>query len=67
MTLEQFMKTLPDPHEVNSNRLVAPFPVEEFNWDTEVIRIEDLRPSIRLLTFEKEYVNGICIGWKLVT
>ena len=61
--INEIKRNLPLPSEVKSKYLVIPCLLDQVSniFFDEI----NICPAFRSITFEKEYYNGICIGWKV--
>ena len=57
-TVNKFKAKLPIASEVNYDSVVFPYTITGYDWSVRA-------PTFSKITFEKEYLDGICIGWKL--
>jgi hypothetical protein len=57
-TVNRLKAELPIPSEVDYDSCVVPYGINGFDWEAGA-------PNYGKITFEKEYLDGMCIGWKL--
>ena len=57
-TLQRLKGELPIPSDISTHLIRVPYRVYGFDFETGC-------PQYGSITFEKEYMDNICIGWKL--